>query len=231
MHVAVAAAEEFSGGIVGLQLDLHAVRILIYRLGDVRQRRLESRARVLRHFERRLHANGQPGRKRLRHLHVDANAMQVRHLEQRLAGAARVDQHAELDVAGGHDAVERRGQRLERLHGLELPDVGFVGVDDGLLRLFVGGGLVRKLLGHDLLLQQYVVPVGGERGNLMIGPHARERRFGLTELLIEIGSVDGGQHLPGLHRRPDVVVPALHISVHSRENRRPAKGLDIARQR
>src|SRR5258707_4564841 len=65
----------------------------------------------------------------------------------------------------------------------------------------------------------------------MIGPHARQRRFGLPELLIEIGSVDGGQHLSGLHHRPDVVVPALHISVHPRENRRPVKGLDIARQR
>ena len=54
--------------------------------------------------------------------------------------------------AGGDDAVKGRGDRLERLHGLELPDIGLVGVDDGLLCRGVGGGLVRKLLGHDLLL-------------------------------------------------------------------------------
>src|SRR5882762_1677141 len=53
----------------------------------------------------------------------------------------------------------------------------------------------------------------------------------ICSLALTLASVDGGQHLSGLHRRSDVVVPALHISVHPRENRRPVKGLDIARQR
>ena len=124
--------------------------------------------------------------------------MQVRHLEQRLTGtSSRIDQHSELHVSGGHDAIKGRGQCLERLHGLELPDVGFVGVDDRLLRLLVGGCLVRKLLGDDLFLQQDVVAVGGQLCNLMIGPYAGQSCLGLTQLLIEIGSIDGGQHLPG----------------------------------
>ncbi len=135
------------------------------------------------------------------------------------------------EVSGGHHTIKGRGQRLERLHGLELADIGFVGVDDGLLRLGVGVGLVRQLLSHDLLLQQDVIAVGGQRCDLMIGPDACQRRLGLAELLIEIGRIDGGQHLACLDRRSDVVVPALHVTVDAREDRRPVERLDIAGQR
>ena len=50
MHIAVTAAEEFSGGIVGLQLNLHAVRSWIDRLGGMRQRRVELHARDIAAF-------------------------------------------------------------------------------------------------------------------------------------------------------------------------------------
>jgi len=49
-------------------------------------------------------------------------------------------------------------------------------------------------------------------------------------LLIEVWSVDGGQHLPGLDRRSDIVIPALYISVHAGVDRRLVERLDIAGQ-
>ena len=117
------------------------------------------------------------------------------------------------------------------MHSLELPDVGFVGVDDGFFCYGVRCGLVRKLLGDDLLFQQDVVAVGGQRRNLQIGPDTCQRRFRLTELLIKIGRIDGGQRLSGLNGRSDVVIPALHVTIHPGEDRRLVEGLNVAGQR
>jgi hypothetical protein len=130
-----------------------------------------------------------------------------------------------------YHAIERRGERLERLHGLELPDIGFVGVDDRFLCLGVRVGLVRELLGDDLLLQQDVVAVGGQRSDLQISPHARQCRFRLAELLVKIGRIDGGQYLSGLDLRSNIVVPTLYVTVHAGKDRGLVVGLDVAGQR
>jgi len=174
VHIAVAAAEEFSSGIVGLQLDLHAVRILIYRLGDVRHTVASNRApRVLRHFERRLHANGQPGRKT-----IAAPARRCERDAGRTTSNSGWPEPPELismpsstfravtTPSNGAASV------LKRLHGLELPDIGFVGVDDGLLCLGVGVGLVGPAVGPRSAFAAGVVTVRGQRCDLMIGPDA-----------------------------------------------------------
>ena len=65
----------------------------------------------------------------------------------------------------------------------------------------------------------------------MVGPDACERRLGLAELLIKVGGVDCGKHLTRLHRCADVVIPALHVAIHTREQRRAVERLYVAWQR
>ena len=75
-----------------------------------------------------------------------------------------------------------------------------------------------------------LVALGGDRRDVVIGLGARQRGPGLSELLVEIGRVDRGQHLAGLHGGADILVPALQIAVDARIDRGLGIGLDIAGQ-
>jgi len=79
-----------------------------------------------------------PGCRRhlLRHLHVDAHLVNVGDAEQLRSGAAAgaaagIDERADVGLARGHHAVERRGDVLEACQRLQAVDVALGGIDVG----------------------------------------------------------------------------------------------------
>src|SRR5437867_12788640 len=65
---------------------------------------------------------------------------------------------------------------------------------------------------------------------MQVGLRKRELRFGLFELLVQIGGLDHSKLLACLDVRADIRLPAFQVSVGSGENRRFEPGPDFRRQ-
>ena len=141
-----------------------------------------------------------------------------------------VDQRADVGVALGDDALERRRDVLEAGEHLQPFDIGLAGVDGGLLVFKVGGALVHVLLGDGVgddqglpALERHLGQPGARLGAGEIGAR-------LQQLLVEVRRLDLGERLAALHRRADVDLPVLHIAADAGEDRRPQIGLEPPRQ-
>ncbi len=73
--------------------------------------------------------------------------------------------------------------------------------------------------------QQAAPALGGGRGEALVGLGGGQVGAGLQHLLVEVGRVDVGQHLAGLHLGADVDVPALQIAADPGVDRGGVVGL------
>ena len=166
----------------------------------------------------------------LGHLDVDSQTVQVGDFEQLLAGGARVDQRADIGLAGRHDAIEGGGDALIGLQRLQPADIGLGRGDQRRLRFLVARLLVHGLLRDGLRSLKSLPPLGGERGEPLIGLGGRKIGLGLDELLVEVGRIDGGKLLARLDVRADVPAPALQIAGDPRIDLGDLERLDGSRQ-
>ena len=151
--------------------------------------------------------------------------------EHRQPGArAGADQRADVGVALGDDAVERRGDRLVAGQRLQPLDVGLAGMDGGLLVGEVGGALVDVLLRDDGRTQQGAAARQRDLRQFGAGLGAGQIGARLQQLLVEVGRVDVGQRLPGLDLVADVDLPVFHVAADPRIDRRAQIGLQPAGQ-
>jgi hypothetical protein len=144
--------------------------------------------------------------------------------------AARVDQVADVGLARGHDAVERRGDALERLQCFEPVHVRLGRRDAGLLGGEVAGLFIRVLLRDRILLEHLGPAFGGRRCKLFVRLRIVQIGLGLQQLLVEIGRVDHTEQLSGFHMRADIRIPRMQIAWHPGINWRVNEGRQMARQ-
>ncbi len=129
-----------------------------------------------------------------------------------------------------HHAVERGRDALERFQGHQAVEVGLGRVDRRAAGGEVAGLLVGFLARDGVLGDQAVPPLGRDRRQALVGLGGGEAGPGLHDLLVEVGGVDLGQDLAGLHRRADVGVPALEVAAGPGVDRGGVEGLDVAGQ-
>ena len=141
-----------------------------------------------------------------------------------------VDQGADVGVAGGHDAVERRSQALEIGKHFEPIDVGLGRLGKGLLDREVAGLFIDGLLGHRVGSTQRLPALCRHQSQRLARLGAGQRRLGLEELLVEVGRLDLGEQLTGLHWRADIDVPGLQEAAHPGIDRRAGIGFESTRQ-
>ena len=127
----------------------------------------------------------------------------------------------------GDDAVEGSGDALVGLQGDDAGEVGaegfhvaLCGGDVGALGLVVGLLLVAVLAGEDALGYEDAVAVHGDLGEgelglllSLLGLGLAKLLAGLVDLLVEIGSVDGGEELALVDVVTYVYVTFLEITV------------------
>ena len=168
---------------------------------------------------------------RLRHLGVDAQAMDVRQAKQlrarRLTG---VDEIAHIGVSSGDDAVEGGDHALEGLEIGESRDVLPGRIHGGLLGGGVGRAVVRILDGNRLRLEQALPTLVGDERYGQIGLRGCEIRMRLLPLLVHFRCLDVRQQVAFVDLGADVGAPALQISAGSGVNRRFDVSLDDARE-
>ncbi len=158
----------------------------------------------------------------LRHIDIQAQGIDLRHGEQRLAGAAiaGVDQVADIDIAPGDDAVKRRHHLIEALKLAQAPDVG---IRSGKIRLGLVVGaltLIQILLRHRVLFPQALPAIGGALRQGGAGVGLRARRHGLRQFLFDLRRGDLGQQFTLVDRTADVLAPTDDIAVAARIDRR-----------
>ncbi len=158
----------------------------------------------------------------LRHAHVEPQPVGLGHHEQRAPGAAvaGIDEVADIDVALGDHPVHRRDDPLEAFQLGEAAHVR-VGRREVRHRLVVGAlAVVEFLLRDRIALAQLLRAI--ERGlrQSQRGLHLLALRHGLREFLVDLGRVELGEHLAGLHVRADIGVPAAHVAAGARVDRR-----------
>ena len=108
---------------------------------------------------------------------------------------AGVDEVADIGVARGDDAVEGSVDFLEGLELLEAADVGFGGVDGGLLGGCVAHGHVGLLLGDGVGFEEVLIALRGGVGEIEVGLRALEIGLRDLQLLVELGGFDDGHQL------------------------------------
>ena len=194
MDVHVGARPQLAVGVVHRQFRDDRARGRDDGIGRGQNLRRDRLVRVLRQRQRRGQARLQDVGIFLRHRHEDPHRVDVRDDEQRRRGTAKrriaaggIDVVTDIGVPGGHHAVERRNQLLERDQRLVARDILLGG---GHLRLLRGG--VRRLhvdilLRHRLRPRQRRPAFGGDLGQLVTGLHHGEVRLGRRELGIQAG--------------------------------------------
>ncbi len=157
--------------------------------------------------------------------------MGVSHFEQVRAGVGvGLDQLADVGVARGHGAVERRTQGLVVGQVGEARIVGARRLDVGLGGVGVGDFLVHFLLRDRVRAQQVLPARGAGLRQFFVSLLLQQVRMGLGQLLVQVRAVDFGQHLAGFHRRADVGFPVLQVAADPGVDRRLAPGLQVRRQ-
>ena len=120
MHLGIGARKQLALVVVQLQLDLQGARGGIECIGGAHRLGWVDPARVLRKMQFRLQSRGGGDRVSLGDLRIDAQLVRIGHPKQLGArGLAGVDEIADIGVACGHDAIERRNHPLEGLEILQ----------------------------------------------------------------------------------------------------------------
>ena len=94
----------------------------------------------------------------------------------------------------------------------------------------VAGLLVDRLARHGVGAAELLPAPRRHRRQRLGGLGAGQRRLGLQELLVEVGRLDLGQQLAGLHVRADIDMPGLEVAADAGIDRRAGIGLEPARQ-
>jgi hypothetical protein len=164
----------------------------------------------------------------LRHVDVHAQRVGLRQQEQRLVA---VDQVADVDVAAGDDAGERRHHALEVAQLLQALHVGVGAGQVGLGLREAAAALFQLLLRHGVALAQRLPALDRGLGQFQAGGGLVARGDGLRQLLVELGRLDLGQQLALLDAAADVLGPAAQVAAGARRHRRLHEALQRAGQR
>jgi hypothetical protein len=231
MHLRICARQQIAVAIIDIDFDqhrpllridgagsaCHCPRIMLRRRFSQRQKRALLRANLL--------------RVRLRHVYINPQPIRLRDVKQflrRTACAACIDQRADIDVARGHRAVERRIDFLERLGFFEPRDVETRGIERGFLREHVADLFVGFLFRHRLALQHVGPAIRCTFRQREIGLGIREIGARGAQLIVHFRCIDFREQLAVFHVRADIGVPLLQIAVGARVNRRIEKRLHVA---
>jgi len=138
---------------------------------------------------------------------------------------------APISVArAGDDAVEGRDQVFETFLGDQLFDGRLRRLDLGQIGVQGKSACVDVLLGDGIGAGQRLPALGADLRELGIGLGDAQGGARLHELLIEIGRVDFGEHVAGLHLAADVVLPAFQVARDARVDGRTDIGLQAPGQ-
>ena len=163
-----------------------------------------------------------------------------------MAGLPRpgVDQRADVGVACGDHAVERRGHALERgqlLQAIHLrlrhAHVGARDVDRSRAPRISQPVLVALLSAGPALPHQLRGAAARHFGEVHIRLRLRhgrlilrQLRLRLAQLLVEFRRLNLSQHVTAFHVGADVVIPAFHVAAGARIDRRVDERHRLARQ-
>ncbi len=121
------------------------------------------------------------------------------------AGAG-VDQLADVGVARGDHAVERRINVLEGLQFLEALHVGCAeDASVAFLACEVAVGVVDVLLRYGVRVFEVLVALPGDLRQIAVGFRSIQIRASLQQLLIDFRRIDYGEQLTRFHAGADVV--------------------------
>ncbi|MFK4559963.1 hypothetical protein ABIF95_002493 [Bradyrhizobium ottawaense] len=231
LHAGIAAGHQLSVRIVEPELHARGAGGDVDGLRGRLHRRLESPVRILGQRDRRLGAYLDRRHVVLGHVDIDAQLGDVGDHEHRRARAATgIDQRADIGVARGDDAVERRGDLLVAGQRFQPLDIGLARIDGRVLVREIGGALVDLLRRDEVGGDQRLAPVQRCFRQPGAGLLAGEVGSSLKQLLIEVRRLDLGDHLTGLDAGADIGAPALQIARHAGEDRGAIIGLQPARQ-
>ena len=133
-------------------------------------------------------------------------------------------------VARGDDAVERRDQAFEAFLGDQAVDVRLRRLDLGDIGVQGECALVDVLLGDGIGAGQRLPALGADLRELGIGLCDAQVGARLHELLVEIGCIDFGEHVAGLHLGADIVLPAFQVARDARVDGRMDVGFQAPGQ-
>lgn len=157
--------------------------------------------------------------------------MGVRQVEQlRVAVVVGLDQLADVGVARGEGAGKRRANGLVILQCREPCIVGGGRLGIGLGSRGVGAFFIGFLARYRVAGQEVLPALGGGLGQPCIGLLLDHPCPGLGHLLVQVGAVDMGQHLPGGDLGADVLGPVLEVAADPGMDRRLAPGFQVRRQ-
>ena len=167
---------------------------------------------------------------RLRHADINAQRIGLRQAEQ-FRPAVGGDELADVRVAHGDGAVERRGDAVEIFQVLQPLHIGVRGFHirllQGVVRRFFGGFLFADAGG----LEQFRPAVGGDFGQVQRGVGLVQFRLGLRELLVQFRRVNFREHLAVGDVVADVHEPVFQIAAGARVNRGLHERLNFGGQR
>ena len=216
-----------------MQLDEQRARLAVDRTrcrGDVG---VKGAVWIIRQVQRRLHADFQHRGIDLRRAHIDAHLMDVGDDEQ--AAACSMPSPITSDPTS-------------MLRAVMTPSKGAV----ILAKPFSAWSFSRLALAASTSASAAVAPAsfssiaccdtaeeplsvrqrcGGDMGERLIGLGLGEFALRGGDALVDLGRVDGGEHLARFHLGADVVFPILNIAAHLAVDRGGVKGLDVAGQR
>ena len=222
----VRAGQELAARVVDLHLAQQCARGGVDGIGGAGEDAAKHLAGKLleRDGDRRARSRGL--RLHLRHPDVDAQLVRGCQAKQlaRLGRRPGLDQGADIGIARGDDAVERRVDALEPLQILQAADIGRVRLDGGGLRAEIADLLVGFLLGHGLGLQQRLPARRRRLREVEVRLRGVELGPRLAELLVDLRCLDLGQELALLDARADVDEPPLEIAAGARVDRRVREG-------
>ena len=227
----VVAGQQFAVGVVGNELGEQGAGAAVDGGGVADQACLEMLAGVFGHRQFGFEARMDDRRVVLRHRYVEAQLVGVGNVEQlRVAVGIGLDQLADIGVAGGDGAGERRTNGLVAFQRRQPRIVRRGGLGVGLGGGGVGGFFIGLLARYRMAGQQ-VLPTGCAGGcQACIRLLLDQPRMGLGQLLIEVGAVDFGQDLPGLDLAADIDFPVLQVAADPCMDRRLAPGVEVRGQ-
>ena len=148
---------------------------------------------------------------------------------RRSAGAG-INQLANVGVARGDDAIERRVDFREGLQVLETLYVVGRRVHGRFLGRVVTVRVVHILLGNRIGVLQTFIPIVRDLRKAQVRLGSVQVGASLLQLLVDFRRVNYGEQLTFAHAGADVEIPGLEIAVGASINRSVYKGLNIARE-
>src|SRR4029077_7670229 len=233
MDFCVRAGEQRACWIVYIDFNQQRASRHIDGIGGAHQFSLKLAVWKLGQMEICCHTDFGPSRIFLRDVYVNAQFPGLNDVEEigfHSAGAAGVNQVADIRVPSSDHAIERSVDLLKRHQCGVLVHGCLVCLDNRFVRVVSTNGIVDVLLGYSVAFQESLIAGLSDRSELEVCLRGEQVAAGLLELLVDFRSFDNGKQLALLDASSNVDIPLPQIPVGTGINRRRDEWLYISRK-